>query len=160
MEVWVFYLYVLLLGKNIWVLQVYWDFIIEWVLMMEWVYGICIDNVVVICKVGFDGVELVKVLLFLVFEGGLWYGLFYGDLYVGNFYVDEVGCIVFFDFGIMGCIDLCICWLFCELVYVLLVKKDYVVVGKIVVFMGVVGIMKFEIQVVKDLECFVILLIM
>lgn len=85
--------------------QVHWDFTTERVLTMERVHGIRIDNAAAIRKAGFDGVELVKALLFSVFEGGLRHGLFHGDLHAGNLYVDEAGRIVFFDFGIMGRID-------------------------------------------------------
>ena len=67
--------------------------------------GARIDDVATIRKKGFDGTELVKALLFSVFEGGLRHGLFHGDLHAGNLYVDDAGKIVFFDFGIMGRVD-------------------------------------------------------
>ena len=119
---------------------------------MERVQGIRIDDVAAIRKAGFDGTELVKALLFSLFEGGLRHGLFHGDLHAGNLYVDEAGRIVFFDFGIMGRIDPRTRWLLRELVYALLVKKDHAAAGKIVVLMGAVGTMKPEAQAAKDLE--------
>ena len=105
MEAWVAHMHVSPLGKNIRVPQVYWDFTSERVLTMERVQGIRIDDAAAIRKAGFDGTELVKALLFSLFEGGLRHGLFHGDLHAGNLYVDEAGRIVFFDFGIMGRID-------------------------------------------------------
>ncbi|AGL26130.1 hypothetical protein J113_04605 [Mycobacterium tuberculosis CAS/NITR204] len=154
MEAWVSHLHASPLGKNIRVPQVHWDFTTERVLTMERVHGIRIDNAAAIRKAGFDGVELVKALLFSVFEGGLRHGLFHGDLHAGNLYVDEAGRIVFFDFGIMGRIDPGNRWLLRELVYALLVKKDHAAAGKIVVLMGAVGTMKPETQAAKDLERF------
>ncbi len=154
MEAWVSHLHASPLGRNIRVPQVYWDFTSGRVLTMERVQGIRIDNASAIRKAGFDGVELVKALLFSLFEGGLRHGLFHGDLHAGNLYVDDQGRIVFFDFGIMGRIDPRTRWLLRELVYALLVKKDHAAAGKIVVLMGAVGTVKPEAQAAKDLEAF------
>jgi predicted unusual protein kinase regulating ubiquinone biosynthesis (AarF/ABC1/UbiB family) len=121
---------------------------------MERVSGVRIDDVANIRKKGFDGTELVKALLFSVFEGGLRHGLFHGDLHAGNLLVDDEGRIVFLDFGIMGRIDNRTRWLLRELVYALLVKKDHAAAGKIVVLMGAVGTTKPEPQAAKDLEAF------
>jgi ubiquinone biosynthesis protein len=154
MEAWVAHLQSSPLGKNIRVPQVYWDLTSERVLTMERVQGIRIDDVAAIRKAGFDGTELVKALLFSLFEGGLRHGLFHGDLHAGNLYVDDKGRIVFFDFGIMGRIDPRTRWLLRELVHALLVKKDHAAAGKIVVLMGAVGTMRPEAEAAKDLEKF------
>jgi ubiquinone biosynthesis protein len=154
MDAWVSHLHASPLGRNIRVPQVYWDFTSHRVLTMERVNGIRIDDAAAIRKAGFDGVELVKALLFSLFEGGLRHGLFHGDLHAGNLYVDDEGRIVFFDFGIMGRIDPRTRWLLRELVYALLVKKDHAAAGKIVVLMGAVGTIKPEAQAAKDLEAF------
>src|ERR1700742_3916771 len=154
MDAWVSHMHGSPLGKNIRVPQVYWDYTTEKVLTMERVQGIRIDDVAAIRKAGFDGTELVKALLFSLFEGGLRHGLFHGDLHAGNLYVDKEGRIVFFDFGIMGRIDPRTRWLLRELVYALLVKKDHASAGKIVVLMGAVGTMKPEAEAAKDLESF------
>jgi predicted unusual protein kinase regulating ubiquinone biosynthesis (AarF/ABC1/UbiB family) len=154
MDAWVSHMHASPLGKNIRVPQVYWDHTSERVLTMERVQGIRIDDAAAIRKAGFDGTELVKALLFSVFEGGLRHGLFHGDLHAGNLYVDPDGKIVFFDFGIMGRVDPRTRWLLRELVYALLVKKDHAAAGKIVVLMGAVGKVKPEGQAAKDLEAF------
>ncbi|WP_292988329.1 AarF/ABC1/UbiB kinase family protein [Mycobacterium sp.] len=154
MEAWVSHLHASPLGKNIRVPQVYWDLTSEKVLTMERVQGTRIDDVAAIRKAGFDGTELVKALLFSLFEGGLRHGLFHGDLHAGNLYVDDKGRIVFFDFGIMGRIDPRTRWLLRELVHALLVKKDHAAAGKIVVLMGAVGTMRPEAEAAKDLEKF------
>jgi predicted unusual protein kinase regulating ubiquinone biosynthesis (AarF/ABC1/UbiB family) len=154
MEAWVSHLHVSPLGKNIRVPNVYWEFTSDRVLTMERIQGVRIDDVAAIRKAGFDGTELVKALLFSLFEGGLRHGLFHGDLHAGNLYVDEQGRIVFFDFGIMGRIDPRTRWLLRELVHALLVKKDHAAAGKIVVLMGAVGTMKPEAEAAKDLEKF------
>ena len=154
MDAWISHLHGSPLGKNIRVPEVHWKFTTERVLTMERVQGIRIDNVAEIRKGGFDGTELVKALVFSLFEGGLRHGLFHGDLHAGNLYVDDQGRIVFFDFGIMGRIDPRTRWLLRELVYALLVKKDHAAAGKIVVLMGAVGTMKPEAQAAKDLEKF------
>jgi ubiquinone biosynthesis protein len=154
MDAWVAHMHASPLGRNIRVPQVHWNFTAERVLTMERVQGVRIDDAAAIRKAGFDGVELVKALLFSVFEGGLRHGLFHGDLHAGNLYVDEAGRIVFFDFGIMGRIDPRTRWLLRELVHALLVKKDHAAAGKIVVLMGAVGTVKPEAQAAKDLEKF------
>jgi ubiquinone biosynthesis protein len=154
MDAWVSHMHASPLGKNIRVPQVYWDLTSERVLTMERVQGIRIDDAAAVRKAGFDGTELVKALLFSVFEGGLRHGLFHGDLHAGNLYVDPDGKIVFFDFGIMGRIDPRTRWLLRELVYALLVTKDHAAAGKIVVLMGAVGTVKPEDQAAKDLEKF------
>ncbi len=154
MEAWVAHLHASPLGRNIRVPTVYWNYTTERVLTMERVEGIRIDDAAALRKAGFDGTELVKALLFSLFEGGLRHGLFHGDLHAGNLYVDEQGRIVFFDFGIMGRIEPRTRWLLRELVYALLVKKDHAAAGKIVVLMGAVGTTKPEKQAAKDLEAF------
>src|ERR1700736_369145 len=154
MEAWVSHLHASPLGRNIRVPQVYWNLTTDRVLTMERVQGIRIDDVAAIRKAGFDGTELVKALLFSVFEGGLRHGLFHGDLHAGNLYVDAEGKIVFFDFGIMGRVDPRTRWLLRELVYALLVTKDHAAAGKIVVLMGAVGTVKPEGQAAKDLAAF------
>src|ERR1700733_2511322 len=154
MDAWVSHLHGSPLGRNIRVPQVHWKLTTERVLTMERVQGIRIDNAAEIRKAGFDGTELVKALVFSLFEGGLRHGLFHGDLHAGNLYVDDQGRIVFFDFGIMGRIDPRTRWLLRELVHALLVKKDHAAAGKIVVLMGAVGTMKPEAQAAKDLEAF------
>lgn len=154
MEAWVAHLHASPLGRNIRVPEVHWNYTTERVLTMERVHGIRIDNVAELRKAGFDGVELVKALIFSLFEGGLRHGLFHGDLHAGNLYVDDQGRIVFFDFGIMGRIDPRTRWLLRELVYALLVKKDHAAAGKIVVLMGAVGTVKPEAEAARDLEKF------
>jgi len=154
MDAWVAHMHASPLGKNIRVPQVYWDFTGERVLTMERIQGVRIDDAAAIRKAGFDGTELVKALLFSVFEGGLRHGLFHGDLHAGNLCVDDQGRIIFFDFGIMGRIDPRTRWLLRELVHALLVKKDHAAAGKIVVLMGAVGTMKPEAQAARDLESF------
>ena len=154
MDAWVAHMHASPLGENIRVAQVYWDLTSERVLTMERVTGVRIDNAAAIRNAGFDGTELVKALLFSVFEGGLRHGLFHGDLHAGNLFVDPDGKIVFLDFGIMGRVDPRTRWLLRELVYALLVKKDHAAAGKIVVLMGAVGTVKPEAEAAKDLEKF------
>ncbi|HUO37751.1 MAG TPA: AarF/ABC1/UbiB kinase family protein [Mycobacterium sp.] len=143
METWVEHMNASPLGKNIRVPRVHWGFSTSKVLTMERVQGIRIDDAAAIRRAGFDGVELVKALLFSVFEGGLRHGLFHGDLHAGNLYVDAEGRI-----------DPRTRWLLRELVYALLVKKDHAAAGKIVVLMGAVGTTRPEPEAAKDLEAF------
>src|SRR3954451_1617853 len=152
MDAWVSHMHASPLGRNIHVPQVYWDLTSERVLTMERVNGIRIDDVAAIRKAGFDGTELVKALLFSVFEGGLRHGLFHGDLHAGNLYVDPDGKIVFFDFCIICRDARSTRWQLRELVYALLVKKDHAAAGKIVVLMGAVGNVRPEAEAAKDLE--------
>ena len=139
MQTWVEHLHTSSLGKNIRVPDVHWHYTTSRVLTMERVHGIRIDDAPAIRKAGFDGTELVKSLLFSVFESGLRQGLFHGDLHAGNLLVDDEGRIVFLDFGIVGFIDPRTRWLLRELIHALLVKKDHRAAGKIVVLLGAVG---------------------
>ena len=91
MDAWISHLRNSPLGRNIRVPDVHWEFTTEKVLTMERVSGVRIDDVANIRKKGFDGTELVKALLFSVFEGGLRHGLFHGDLHAGNLLVDDEG---------------------------------------------------------------------
>ncbi|MDT5013394.1 MAG: ubiquinone biosynthesis protein [Mycobacterium sp.] len=154
METWVEHMNASPLGKDIRVPGVHWEYTTSRVLTMERVQGIRIDDAKAIRQAGFDGTQLVKALLFSVFEGGLRHGLFHGDLHAGNLFVDPDGKIVFLDFGIMGHIDPRTRWLLRELVYALLVSKDHAAAGKIVVLMGAVGNVKPEAEAAKDLEKF------
>ncbi|MGB3484625.1 MAG: AarF/ABC1/UbiB kinase family protein [Mycobacterium sp.] len=154
MEAWVSHLHASPLGKNIKVPDVHWEFTTQRVLTMERVQGVRIDDVAAIRKMGHDGTELVKALLFSTFEGGLRHGLFHGDLHAGNLLVQEDGRVVFLDFGIMGRIDPRTRWLLRELIHSLLVKKDHAAAGKIVVLLGAVGKVRPEQQAAKDLEAF------
>lgn len=99
MQTWVSHLHASPLGRNIKVPDVHWDFTSERVLTMERVAGLRIDDAPAIRKAGFDGVELVKALLFSTFEGGLRHGLFHGDLHAGNLLVDGDGRVVFLTSG-------------------------------------------------------------
>lgn len=154
MEAWVSHLHASPLGKNIKVPDVHWNFTSQRVLTMERVSGVRIDDVAAIRKMGLDGTELVKALLFSTFEGGLRHGLFHGDLHAGNLLVNEQGQVVFLDFGIMGRIDPRTRWLLRELIHSLIVKKDHAAAGKIVVLLGAVGTVKPEAQAAKDLQAF------
>jgi ubiquinone biosynthesis protein len=154
MEAWISHLHASPLGKNIKVPDVHWEFTSERVLTMERVAGVRIDDVAAIRKMGHDGTDLVKALLFSTFEGGLRHGLFHGDLHAGNLLVNDEGQVVFLDFGIMGRIDPRTRWLLRELVYALIVKKDHAAAGKIVVLLGAVGTVKPEVEAAKDLEAF------
>jgi ubiquinone biosynthesis protein len=154
MEAWVSGLNGSPLGRNITVPRVHWEFSSERILTMQRVRGVRIDDLTAIRAQGFDGVELVRALLFATFEGGLRHGLFHGDLHAGNLLVDDEGRIVFLDFGIMGHIDSRTRWLLRELVYALLVKKDHASAARILVLMGAVGKMKPEPQAARDLEAF------
>src|SRR3981189_3027103 len=78
MDAWVAHMHASPLGKNIRVPQVYWDLTSERVLTMEGVNGMRTDDAPAIRKAGFNGTELVKALLFSLFEGGLRHGLFHG----------------------------------------------------------------------------------
>lgn len=142
------------LGHDIRVPQVHWEYTSERVLTMERVHGVRIDDVAAIRKQGHDGTELVKALMFSVFEGGLRHGLFHGDLHAGNLLVDSQGRIVFLDFGIMGRINPRTRWLLRELMHALLVTKDHASAGKIVVLLGAVGTTKPAPQAAQDLQAF------
>ena len=81
MEAWVSGLHGSPLGRNIKVPHVHWEFTSERVLTMERVHGVRIDDLPAIRSKGFDGVELVKALLFATCEFVLRRCLFHRDLH-------------------------------------------------------------------------------
>ncbi|MBN7299543.1 ABC1 kinase family protein, partial [Mycobacteroides abscessus] len=78
-------------GDKVRVPKVFWEYTTERVLTMEYVQGIRIDNITELAAAGFDGVALVKAIVYSLFETGFHKGLFHGDLHAGNLLVDSDG---------------------------------------------------------------------
>ncbi|WP_321506138.1 AarF/ABC1/UbiB kinase family protein [uncultured Methanoregula sp.] len=82
--------------------KIYWEFTSQFVMVMEFVEGVRIDNVDAISEMGFVphdiGVTGFHAYLKMIFEDGF----FHGDPHPGNLLVSKTGDIVFLDFGIVG----------------------------------------------------------
>lgn len=126
-------------GDKVRVPKVFWDYTTERVLTMEYVEGTRIDDRDALARSGFDGVELLKVLVYALFETGLHKGLFHGDLHAGNVMVDREGRIVFLDFGIVGRIDRESRRLFTQIMVDLFVKADHAAVATNIQRLGAIG---------------------
>ncbi|ALE03302.1 Ubiquinone biosynthesis monooxygenase UbiB [Bartonella ancashensis] len=72
------------------------------VLTMEWIDGIKISDVSALKKAGFDLKALARVLIQSFLRHTLRDGFFHADMHPGNLFVDENGCIVAVDLGIIG----------------------------------------------------------
>ncbi|WP_078327289.1 ABC1 kinase family protein [Mycobacteroides salmoniphilum] len=126
-------------GDTVRVPKVFWEYTTERVLTMEYVEGIRIDNVGELAAAGFDGVGLVKAIVYSLFETGFHKGLFHGDLHAGNLLVDSSGRIVFLDFGIVGRIDERSRKIFTEIMVDLFVKNDHAAVSRGIYKLGAIG---------------------
>lgn len=126
-------------GDKVRVPKVFWQYSTERVLTMEYVEGIRIDNVTELAAAGFDGVGLVKAIVYSLFETGFHKGLFHGDLHAGNLLVDSNGRIVFLDFGIVGRIDERSRKIFTEIMVDLFVKNDHAAVARGIYKLGAIG---------------------
>ncbi|MFA4877589.1 MAG: AarF/ABC1/UbiB kinase family protein [Methanoregula sp.] len=82
--------------------KIYWEFTTPFVMVMEFVEGVRIDNPDAISEMGFVphdiGVRGFHAYLKMIFEDGF----FHGDPHPGNLLVSKTGDIVFLDFGIVG----------------------------------------------------------
>ncbi|MGH3726463.1 MAG: ABC1 kinase family protein [Mycobacterium sp.] len=126
-------------GDKVRVPKVFWEYTTERVLTMEYVEGIRIDNITELSAAGFDGVGLVKAIVYSLFETGFQKGLFHGDLHAGNLLVDANGRIVFLDFGIVGRIDERSRKVFTEIMVDLFVKNDHAAVSRGIYKLGAIG---------------------
>lgn len=126
-------------GDKVRVPKVFWEYTTERVLTMEYVQGIRIDNITELAAAGFDGVALVKAIVYSLFETGFHKGLFHGDLHAGNLLVDSDGRIVFLDFGIVGRIDDRSRKIFTEIMVDLFVKNDHAAVARGIYKLGAIG---------------------
>jgi ubiquinone biosynthesis protein len=82
--------------------KIYWDYSSEYLVVMEFVEGVRIDDREAIVTMGLDpheiGVRGFHAYLKMIFEDGF----FHGDPHPGNLLVTKEGNIVFLDFGIVG----------------------------------------------------------
>jgi predicted unusual protein kinase regulating ubiquinone biosynthesis (AarF/ABC1/UbiB family) len=72
------------------------------VLVMNFIDGRPVDDVVALAADGHDLEELLLAAIRAWAEGALVHGLFHGDVHAGNLMVTDGGNIAFLDFGIMG----------------------------------------------------------
>lgn len=93
---------------DLYVFEVIWSYIVECVLILECVWGILFDDIVVLDKVGIDCRVLVVKGVWVFYIQVFCDNFFYVDVYVGNIWVDldlvccDNLCFIVLDFGIMG----------------------------------------------------------
>lgn len=78
------------------------EFVTRRVLVMNFIDGRPVDDVVALNDAGFDLQALLLAAIRAWTEGALVHGLFHGDVHAGNLMVTDDGKIAFLDFGIMG----------------------------------------------------------
>ncbi len=96
------------------------------VMVMTFIEGTPIDDMVALRTAGADLEELLRVVVRAWIEAALVHGLFHGDVHAGNLFVTSGGQLAFLDFGIMGRLDGRTRDVLRRLLPALLVEADYV----------------------------------
>ncbi len=79
-----------------------WDRTAKDVLTLEWIEGTQLSNHAALEANGFDLKNLARIVTQSFLRHALRDGFFHADMHPGNLFVDEQGCLVAVDFGIMG----------------------------------------------------------
>jgi ubiquinone biosynthesis protein len=79
-----------------------WDRTTKDVLTLEWIDGTHLSNHAVLEAKGIDLKNLARVVTQSFLRHALRDGFFHADMHQGNLFVDDTGCLVAVDFGIMG----------------------------------------------------------
>jgi ubiquinone biosynthesis protein len=79
-----------------------WDRTAKDVLTLEWIDGTQLSNHAALEAKGFDLKNLARVVTQSFLRHALRDGFFHADMHPGNLFVDDQGCLVAVDFGIMG----------------------------------------------------------
>lgn len=106
------------------------------VLVMNFVDGQPVDDVV---RLEADGHDLTELLLAAIrgwAEGALVHGLFHGDVHAGNLMITEEGKVAFLDFGIMGEVTGGTRALLLETLPVVLFSGDFTKAAQVIVALG------------------------
>ncbi|MFT4200321.1 ABC1 kinase family protein [Gordonia sp. (in: high G+C Gram-positive bacteria)] len=125
-------------GDQVRVPTVYDDYTTPRVMTMERIYATRIDDAAAVKAAGHDGVALCRTLFLSLMESAFHGGLFHGDLHAGNVLVDEDGKLVLLDFGIVGRFTPRTRRILRQLVYDLIVRKDYESAGRGIFLLGAV----------------------
>jgi ubiquinone biosynthesis protein len=91
--------------KGFYVPKVYWNYISEKVLTMEWIEGIAFSDRAAIKASKFDKKEIARNLVISYFNQVYVHGFFHADMHPGNLFLMKNGDIAVVDFGIVGIID-------------------------------------------------------
>ncbi|MFT3898679.1 MAG: AarF/UbiB family protein [Gordonia sp. (in: high G+C Gram-positive bacteria)] len=125
-------------GDQVRVPTVYDDYTTPRVMTMERIYATRIDDAAAVKTAGHDGVALCRTLFLSLMESAFHGGLFHGDLHAGNVLVDDDGKLVLLDFGIVGRFTPRTRRILRQLVYDLIVRKDYESAGRGIFLLGAV----------------------
>ncbi len=79
-----------------------WDRTAREVLTLEWIDGTKLNDRVTLAAKGFDLPGLGRTVIQSFLRHALRDGFFHADMHPGNLFVDDAGCLVAVDFGIMG----------------------------------------------------------
>ncbi len=92
-------------SPGIYIPAICWEYTTGYLITMERLHGMRIDNVPALIAAGYDppaiAIESAKLVLREVFE----YGLFHADLHPGNMFVMDGGIVGVIDFGMVGTLD-------------------------------------------------------
>jgi ubiquinone biosynthesis protein len=79
-----------------------WNRTARTVLTLEWVDGTPLTDRAALIAKGYDLEQLARAVMQTFLRHALRDGFFHADMHPGNLFVDETGCLVAVDFGIMG----------------------------------------------------------
>ncbi len=117
--------------------KIYWQFVSNDVLVLEWIDGIAFSDKQAILNSGFDRREIAKNLVVSYFNQVYVHGLFHADMHSGNLFLMKNGCIAAVDFGIVGSIDKKTRIAIAEILIAFL-KRDYTKVARLHINAGLV----------------------
>lgn len=85
--------------------QIFWQYTARRVFVLEWIYGIQINDKASLLAAGFELKEISENLAISFLNQAFRDGFFHADIHPGNLFVDKSGNIAPVDFGIMGRLD-------------------------------------------------------
>lgn len=90
---------------GIYIPKIFWEYTARYVLVMEWVEGVTINDTKALLNAGHDLKIISERLTTSFLNQAFRDGFFHADIHPGNLFVDKFGNIVPVDFGIMGRLD-------------------------------------------------------
>ena len=110
--------------------KIYWNYTTKKILTLDKVEGISIREHNKLKNLGIDLKKLAENLIQHFLKQAVRDGFFHGDMHQGNLFVDNKGCIIPVDFGIMGRLDKNNRKFLAEILYGF-IKRDYVKVADV-----------------------------
>jgi len=89
-------------NDKVFVPKIYWEYVTDKVLVLEWIQGIKINDIEGLRRAGYDLGHLAVMVTEAYLEQVIEYGFFHADPHPGNLFVCPGPTLVFIDFGMVG----------------------------------------------------------